>query len=347
MKKSFLALALMGAFSGAAFAQSNVTIYGLVDAGIQSDSNGNPAGTKLSLDSGLQSGSRLGFKGTEDLGNGLKANFVLEMGIKVDDGTSDQGGAAFGRQAFVGLSGDFGTTNLGLQKSLPYVASETIDPFGVGLAGNMNRMFGTVTRVSNAVTYSTTNLNGFVGSAQYGFGEKAGDNTANRTVAASGAYTNGPLAVSLTYESAKDQFDNDATYGKKLLVGGVYDFGVAKLHAAYEDKKGTAYVGSVSATSPTIGLEQRVWMIGTTVPFGPGAFLADYTRVNDKVMQNANSTQIALGYTYSLSKRTNLYTSFSRTTNDANGMYNVAVVNGVPVFGATDKLYNFGICHAF
>jgi len=81
MKKSFLALALMSAFSGAAFAQSSVTIYGLVDVGVQGLSNGN--GKQAKVESGQESGSRLGFKGTEDLGGGLKANFVLEQGILV------------------------------------------------------------------------------------------------------------------------------------------------------------------------------------------------------------------------------------------------------------------------
>lgn len=329
MKKSFLALALMGAFSGAAFAQSSVTVYGVVDMGLARDDNGGVAGAKTSMDSGLQSGSRLGFKGTEDLGNGLKANFVLEMGLNADTGASDQGGLAFGRQAFVGLSGDFGSINLGRQKDLTYVASEAIDPFAVGLAGNMNRLFGTVVRRDNVATYTSTNLSGFVGSVQYGFGEVAGNNSANRLFGLSGAYTAGPVLATLVYEKLNDATGNDATGGKKLLVGGAYDFGVAKAHAAFETiKGGTA--------------DQRVWMIGTTVPVGAGAFIADFTRKTDKaIAADNNSSQFALGYTYSLSKRTNLYTSFSRTANDAK----VAVNAGA--LGATDKLINFGIRHAF
>ncbi len=330
MKKSFLALALMSAFSGAALAQSAVTVYGVVDMGLARDDNGAKTNsTTTKLDSGLQSGSRLGFKGTEDLGNGLKANFVLEMGLNVDTGASDQGGLAFGRQAYVGLSGDFGAVNFGRQKSLTYVASESIDPFGVGLAGNMHRLFGTVTRRDNAATYITPNMSGFSAAAQYGFGEKAGNNSASRTVAASATYAAGPVLAALVYEKLNDAAGNDALAGKKTLAGGSYDFGMAKAHAAYETIKG----GTADA---------NVWMIGATVPFGPGAFLADYTRKTDKALATENkSSQIALGYTYSLSKRTNVYTSFSRTANDNNVAVNTTTA------GATDKFVNVGIRHAF
>ncbi|CAN5898225.1 porin [soil metagenome] len=330
MKKSFLALALMSAFSGAALAQSAVTVYGVVDMGLARDDNGAKTNsTTTKLDSGLQSGSRLGFKGTEDLGNGLKANFVLEMGLSADTGASDQGGLAFGRQAYVGLSGDFGVVNFGRQKSLTYVASESIDPFGVGLAGNMHRLFGTVTRRDNAATYITPNMSGFAAAVQYGFGEVAGNNSANRAASVSATYAAGPVLAALVYEKLNDAAGNDALAGKKTLAGGSYDFGMAKAHAAYETIKG----GTADA---------NVWMIGTTVPFGAGAFLADYTRKTDKALATENkSSQIALGYTYSLSKRTNVYTSFSRTANDNNVKVNVATA------GATDKLFNVGIRHAF
>ncbi|MDO8652856.1 MAG: porin [Undibacterium sp.] len=328
MKKSFLALALMSAFSGAALAQSAVTVYGVVDMGLARDDNG--VATKTSLDSGLQSGSRLGFKGTEDLGNGLKANFVLEMGLKTDTGASD--GVTFGRQAYVGLSSvNFGSINLGRQKSLTYVASESIDPFGVGLAGNMNRLFGTVTRFDNAATYTTNSLSGFVGAAQYSFGEQAGSTSKQGIVSLSGTYNAGPVLASLVYEKAKDVVVVGADV-EKVLVGGSYDFNVAKAHAAYEQVK-TSFAGS--------SVKANVWMIGATVPVGAGAFLADYTNSSVKDFNDTTAQQYAIGYTYSLSKRTNLYTSFSQTKNDVN----VAVNAGAK--GATDKLFNVGVRHAF
>ena len=333
MKKSFLALALMSAFSGAALAQSAVTVYGVVDMGLARDDNGAATkSTTTKLDSGLQSGSRLGFKGTEDLGNGLKANFVLEMGLKTDTGASDQSGLAFGRQAYVGLSSvDFGSINLGRQKSLTYVASESIDPFGVGLAGNMDRMFGTVTRFNNAATYTTNSLSGFVGAAQYSFGEQAGSTSKQGIVSLSGTYNAGPVLASLVYEKAKDVVVVGADV-EKVLVGGSYDFNVAKAHAAYEQVK-TSFAGS--------SVKANVWMIGATVPVGVGAFLADYTNRSIKDFNNTTSQQYAIGYTYSLSKRTNLYTSFSETKTDVN------VAANAGANGATDKLFNVGVRHAF
>jgi predicted porin len=330
MKKSLLALALMGAFSGAALAQSSVTVYGLVDMGVQRDDNG--AVTKTSLDSGNQSGSRLGFKGTEDLGNGLKANFVLEMGILADTGASDQKGLSFGRQAYVGLSGDFGAVNFGRQKSLTYVASESIDPFGVGLAGNMQRLFGTVTRRDNAATYVTPNMSGFSAAAQYSFGEVPGQNAANSISSLAGTYNAGPVFASIVYEKAKDATGVKAADGEKTLVGGSFDFGMAKAHAAYELLK-----GGEAATET----KKNVWMIGATVPVGAGAILADYTRITNSKIADSNSNQWALGYTYNLSKRTNLYTSYSQVKNDKN----VALLAGGK--GLTDKLFNVGIRHTF
>lgn len=339
MKKSLLALALMGAFSGAALAQSSVTVYGIVDMGVVRDDNGAAANsTKYSLDSGNQSGSRLGFKGTEDLGAGLKANFVLEMGLKADTGASD--GTTFGRQAFVGLSGDFGAVNFGRQKSLTYVASESIDPFAVGLAGNMNRLFGTVTRVDNAAIYTTPNMSGFSAAALYGFGETAGDNTKSSVRSLAGTYNAGPVFASVVYEKAYDAVTTApyvlaaGTRLEKTLVGGSYDFGVAKAHAAFEQLK--AVNGAAEGKA-------NIYMVGVTVPVGAGAFLADYTKLTNKtaLVTDANSQQYALGYTYNLSKRTNLYTSYSYTKNDKFAFVNVKDA------GASDKLFNAGIRHSF
>ncbi|MES2073021.1 MAG: porin [Pseudomonadota bacterium] len=328
MKKTIPAVVFvsLGIFSGVACAQSSVTVYGVVDAGLSHDNNGGPAGSVSSLDSGLQSGSRLGFKGTEDLGGGLKANFVLEMGINVDSGASGQG-AAFGRQAFVGLAGDFGAVNLGRQKAVTYDIMDELDPFNIGLAGDAGRLFQTTNRRNNAITYFSPNLNGFSGSLQYGFGEVAGNNSASRLVGLSGSYAAGPFLASVAYEKINDATGDDAA--KKTLVGATYNFGVAKAHAAYEANKGTGT------------LDTRVWLLGVSVPVGAGAILADYTRVTDQVKANANANQIAIGYSYNLSKRTNLYTSFSRTANDSAVAYNAGAK------GATDKLVDVGIRHKF
>ena len=342
MKKSLLALAVLAAVAGSAHAQSSVTIYGVLDMALQKESRGGQSTT--ALDSGIQSGSRLGFKGTEDLGGGLKANFQLEMGVNADTGASSQGGLAFGRQAWVGLSGDFGSVNLGRQYTPIFIATDTIDPWDAGFnstgggkqagvgtstAGTLG-LFGTPFRTNNTVNYSTNNLSGFTGSVAYTFGEQAGDTSANRQIGLSGMYADGPVQVALAYNKANDLASN-AT--KLVFLGGIYDFGVAKLHAAY---------GKTTTDLNTI--DNKEWMIGTTVPFGAASLIATYTRVTNELVSSAGKgQQFAIGGTYSLSKRTNFYTNYARTTNDANS--NAGGIAAIT--GGKDSLINVGIRHRF
>lgn len=346
MKKTLLALAVLASFAGVASAQTSVTAYGVLDMALQREDNGAAVNaTKTALDSGIQSGSRLGFKGTEDLGGGLNAHFVLEMGMNADTGLSSQGGVLFGRQAFVGLGGGFGTVNLGRQYAPIFLATDAVDPFDAGIiggtagvgtsTGGILTMFGTPFRTNNTINYTTNNLGGFTGSLAYSLGEQAGNNTAGRQLGVSGTYANGPILVTAAYHKA----DNipggailaDAT--KIGFVGATYDFKVVKLAAAY---------GKTTNDLDTV--DNKDWMLGVTVPVGPGNILGTYTRVtNDAISTDNKSNQIAVGYTYDLSKRTNLYTSFSRTANDAN-------VNGGGLAagnGLTDKMFNVGIRHKF
>lgn len=331
MKKTLLktSIALAAAtVATVASAQSSVTIYGLLDAGVVSESNGNPVGNSLRLDSGNQNGSRLGFKGTEDLGGGLSANFVLETGLLLDTGGFDQGNLAFGRQAYVGLNAGWGSMRLGRQKTVSYDVLEALDPFKIGLAGDASRMFSlSGKRVNNSVAYLTPNLSGFNGELLYGFGEVVGNTQASRQWGLAGTYSNGPLYLGLSYTNQNDATASDAA--KVTLMGGTYDFNVAKLHMAYAINKGTGT------------LDTRDFMIGATIPFDQSNVLISYIRKNDKFLDNANANEIALGYTYALSKRTNVYTSYSRISNDANAKYNAAVA------GANDRLINLGLRHLF
>ena len=140
MKKSLLALAILGAFAGAASAQTSVTLYGVVDGGIAYEDNGTAAGSVLRVENGGQSTSRFGFKGTEDLGGGLSALFVLENGFLVGTGAMSTANVLFNRQSWVGLKGGYGTTRLGRQETLVYAAyNKGFDPFGRGLAGRTPR----------------------------------------------------------------------------------------------------------------------------------------------------------------------------------------------------------------
>lgn len=356
MKKSLIALALMGAFAGTAFAQTNITLYGVVDAGIVYDNGGDAAGRAWRLDSGQQSGSRLGFKGTEDLGSGLSAIFVLENGFNTDVGTQAQGGRLFGRQAWVGLKGGFGSVKLGRQLSPLYTALDQIDPFRIGLAGNAQKAFGyglyntdPFLRTDNTLSYSAPDVGGFNGTVSYAFGEQAGAFSNNRTAGLGIGYANGPINVQFAYQDSKTvTLTGGSTtaptatalstvFGgtpdlRTALIGGSFDFGMAKAHLAYADSR---------AETGTATLKDRNWMLGVSAPVGAGNVMASWNRNDIRDISGGKSNQYALGYTHALSKRTNLYTSFAYTRNDSNVRLN-SFGNG-----ESDRLFNVGVRHLF
>ncbi len=331
MKKSLLAIAMLGILSaGTASAQSSaLAIYGIVDAGVNYE-RGNVAGSDVKLTSGIQSGSRLGFRGTEDLGGGLSAKFVLETGIAIDTGGFNQGGLAFGRQSWVGLNGDFGTVAMGRQYTPHYTALNDIDPFKTGLSGNSQNMILSPTRMDNTIKYSSPSWSGFIAELAYGLGEVIGNNTASRQLGGALGYANGPALVKLAYHGADDATGTDRT--KSTLLGGVWDFGVATANIAINRTRGTGIVDS------------RDYLIGSSVPFGPSTLLVSYIRKDDRSTLNRDGRQWALGYTYAVSKRTNFYTSFGRITGD-NGFTNT--VGTAVTAGTGDEAFNVGIRHVF
>ena len=318
MQKKLIALAVAGFVAAPAFAQSNVTIYGVADVGIASGNYGN--GNRTQVQSGQQSGSRLGFKGEEALGNGLKAVFQLEQGIAMDNGTYTQGGTPFGRQAFAGLSGNFGSITLGRQYSPHFLVLANADTFGWGLNGqNANAMAlvpGVAARLNNSAIYMTPNFNGFV--AALGYSSALGGNVgqeantaandkAGRTWGALGQYTGGPVWVAASYHNVVGATNDVKTKGWAL--GGTYDFKVAKLFAAYVTGKTDSAVGLLD--------KKNSWSLGVAVPFGPHTVSAQYTGLKDKDTSNANGRLFGIGYEYAFSKRTNLYASYAKAYNDS------------------------------
>jgi predicted porin len=351
MKKSFIALAALGAIAGTAHAQTAVTIYGIVDAGVVHEDKGDaavpanpakPGGTKWSLSSGAQSGSRIGFKGSEDLGGGTSAIFTLENGFNSDDGTLGQSDAThnrlFGRQAWVGLSGAFGAVKLGRQNTPMRNVLSTVNPFDIGdLAGNLDKTFdddGGGFRSDNTINYSTPNtLGGFFLESAYSFGEVANDNSASRQLGLGTGYANGPIYAALAYHDIK----NDAATGgshNTTFIGGTYDFQVAKLHLGYaKNKADTTALGNT--------VDSKDALIGTTVPFSNNLIEASYVRHKDDLKANADFKRLALGYNYSFSKRTNLYTAYARTNNDA------ASAKFVDKAGQNYSVFTLGVRHKF
>lgn len=362
MKKTFLALSMISAIgfmstiAGSATAQSSVTIYGIADTGIAIEKGGS-AGSVSKLTSGIGSGSRLGFKGTEDLGGGLSAFFLLESGINIDAGSSGQGGLMFGRQAYVGVKGDFGTLTAGRQYTPEYLTLAFADPFGTGFAGDAANIMpnsGTgASRMDNTLKYVTPSFDGFTGELAYGFGETAGDTSAGRQIGAAIVYTSGPFAVRLGYHNRNNDTAilKNTEDGKTTLLAATYDFGVAKAHLAYGINKGlnssplrnTANpYGSLVA--PTASTDSTDFLLGVTLPFGSNKILASYIRKDDKTAKNQDASQLAVAYIYSLSKRTDLYAAYARIDNKNGAGY---TVGSAIEAGSGDSALHLGIRHSF
>ncbi|OWW22647.1 porin [Noviherbaspirillum denitrificans] len=337
MKKSLLAFAVLAAFAGTTAAQTNVSIYGVADAGITRFDNG--ATTTTRIDSGIQSGSRIGFRGTEDLGGGLSAIFTLENGFNIDDGTLGQGGRLFGRQAFVGLSSNtVGAIKFGRQYNPIRSAIEGVDPFALGLAGRADNVFNVFgDRTDNTINFTTANFGGFTGQVAYSLGEVAGSNSIGRSFGLSAGYAAGPLSVIVAHHDQNLAAAGVATGDSKAtLLGGTFDFGVAKLHAAYARNKGQTAAGVTNIDRDDI-------LLGVSAPVGGnGRILASWIRRSDDIGANRDADQIALGYTHDLSKRTNLYTSYGRTRNES-----AATLGGASAAGRDPSVFNVGVRHRF
>lgn len=329
MKKPLLLLALPCAATGAAFAQTSLTIYGIVDAGLVYE-RGGMTGNVSKLTGGVQSGSRLGFKGREELGGDVTAKFVLESGFGIDNGMLGQGGLLFGRQAYAGLGGRWGDLAFGRQYSPHYLALDEIDPFGTGLAGNATNLMSTVTRMNNTVKFSTPAWSDLTGELAYGFGEVPGNSAANRQIGASIGFLRGPLVLKLAHHRTEDAIGSDRA--RSTLLAGRLDFGRAIASLGVGLNRGTG-------TNDT-----RDYMLGVTVPVGAGALLASYIRKDDRSALNGDASQWALGYSHSLSRRTNVYTSFARISNDPGATYTVGNASEP---GSGDKAFNVGIRHKF
>jgi predicted porin len=362
MKKSLLALAVLTAVTGAASAQSTVTLYGKVDLGLVLDS-GNTAGKSVRISSGVTGGSRLGFKGVEDLGGGMKASFQLETGycadsaaptsVDVKDSTGKKIGtstttsfctgsnAFMGRQAHGDLTGAFGAMSAGRQYSIGFTNLTTIDPFGTGFAGAANNIIeASGTRLNNSFHYDTPSLAGFVGSVEIGLGEQTGNWQGGRETGAGLTYASGPVYVGFSFYDLTNSNGNGAAR-KNYTLGGTYDFGVVKVHALGQKSTGTP-------TGATLSLDVLDLLGGVTVPLAGGSLMADYINHNDRTSLSAggnkDANQIAIGYIYPLSKRTSVYSSFARII-DKNGA--TFTVGNATESGTGNKSFNFGVVHNF
>lgn len=313
-----------------AHAQSLVKVYGVADAGIVLE-RGGAAGSMDNVSSGVASGSRLGFKGKEDLGDGMNAFFVIENGFAMDTGKAGQGGLLFGRQALVGLSSAAGSISLGRQYAPYYKALRDVaDPFCTGLAGNAQNLFSTLTRVDNSVVYQSPKWHDVQVEVMYGAGEVAGDTAKHRTIGGSATYEAGPLTVVLAHHQQGDMAG--VAHSRNTMLVGRYRYGDIVFHGAY------------SRNRDLLGNPSRDALVGVAVRVGPGRWLASLMAHRDDYGRDAQARQAAIGYEYSLSRRTDLYAAYGHIVNRDGAAFHVgnATDDGTGTTGI-----NLGVRHVF
>lgn len=331
MKKSLIALAVLAA-SGASFAQSNVSLYGIADIWVGSvkteDSVGNGQ-SQTKIDSGGVNTSRWGIKGSEDLGGGLKAIFKLEQGFKLDTGAGDTSGQAFSRQAYVGFAGGFGEVAVGKVWSAyddVSGASNALFDSGLAPANRVFRSVGYQDRISNAVRYTTPEMAGLTGAISYGLDEDVVGAYSYTSVSAS--YAAGPLAAQIGYQiESPNGAGEDAEF---LRVGGSWDFGMAALKGTY---------GKVSNLNSVNDADAEEYQVGVDVPVG-NAIVVSAAYAESKgsgALDNSDQEGWGIAATYTLSKRTFLYGGYNRNNYD-----NIAV-GDTPV----TELFAVGVQHRF
>ena len=344
MKKSLIAVALLGTFAASAFAAPSVTLYGRIDTSLaythlNTDKAGVDSTDTFSMESGFSTGNRWGLKGTEDIGN-AKVGFVLESGFNSDDGVSGQSGRLFGREAQVNVSGAYGTLYAGRLASIAsdagsigYLGDVSAFPNAFGIVGTQRGSTGSAyDRYDNTLAYQTPTFGGLEGAIMYSFkGDTKADygtenkSDADRYLAAGLRYKAGKAAVVLTgdmtmYGNAAKNVYHDVDNGYSFILGGNYDFGVAKVFAkaTYFDNQvnvldSFSLIKDARALSTPQALALKGWgaEISTAVPAFGGAFLGTVGYRDAKDVDNGSYKfkrwNAAVGYSYAFSKRTSVY----------------------------------------
>ena len=314
MKRNLSALALLASLAGTAFAQSNVTIYGIVDNGFIKET-----GSDITMGQNVL--NRIGFKGSEDLGRGYKATFQLEKRFTLNDGAPT--GVEWDGAANVGIAGPFGAVRLGRVNELPTETFRKLDPFNQESVGSM--LLGSLrsARISNTIRYDSPNFSGFRFGASYSLGENTDKDSRNETgnrlkladadndgYAISLKYANGPLYAVANWSRLADS--NDSAVWN---LGAFYKFGPAKVSLGYEKTHDKGYkLGSEKALKEST---QDNWILGLQYAIGAGRINASFNYMEIDHARDWDGTKdikkYSLGYEYDLSKRTTLYAMISHS----------------------------------
>jgi predicted porin len=358
MQKKIIALAVAGLVSGAAFAQSNVTVYGVADltfdnvkaTGNAADGNNLGSRNRVSANSSL-----IGFKGAEDLGGGMKALFQFEQGVSVDA----TGGTFATRDSYVGLGGGFGTVLMGNLTGPTRGLGAAMDPFAgatgitanTGMIGKLGGGAGASlfdTRWANAIAYVTPSMGGFSVTAAYVANENKTrdglDGTAGqletRGYDLGAKYDAGPIMAGLSYNKAKVG-DIANTEVSDTRLGVKYNFGAGTVGLLYDRVKAKANGASA---------DRNAWFIPVTFSVSAsGKLIAQYGKAGDvDGTSDTGAKQFSFGYEHSLSKRTMIKAVWSQISNESAADYDFGVnAMNFAGTGADPKGFQVGIRHSF
>ncbi|OON64017.1 hypothetical protein B0920_11950 [Massilia sp. KIM] len=337
MKHKLLAAALISSLPLFAHAQTNVQVYGLIDAsfGVE-DSDAPGEKSRTVVQSGTQSSSRVGFRGTEDLGNGLKALFNIEAGLATDTGLGDS--SLFQRRSVVGLQGSFGTVTVGREYSpLNFVAAGG-DILGQGFYGTNLASFGTnrlTRRLSNSVNYRSNQMNGFTLNAGYSAGERQTDPSGDLQ-GASLEYANGGLFLAAGYHNVERLATGD---DKEYGFGAGFKFGDFEVKGSY-----------LVADQTGANNKYEHKNIGASYATGANKFFLNFQQ--QEIETGAKGNAVTLAYTYTLSKRTNIYSTYAKLRNNGRATFGLTSAGNtvaVPTtaLGSDPSAFNVGLRHSF
>lgn len=324
-----LAALAVSAVALPAAAQSSVTVFGVIDLAARNVKN--DTSQKQLAASGLNS-SRLGFRGVEDLGGGLKANFWLEGALDADTGNAT--GQTWQRRSTIGLQGGFGEVRLGREKNSNGLTWEQLDPFadtGMGANGRIQQAFtatnNSYPRSSNMISYYTPTVGGFFGALNLAAGEGA---LGNKHIGGRVGYNAGPLFAVVSYGTTESSATVDI---KRYTIGATYDMKVVKLHGMY-------------ASTDAGPADQKNWLLGVSMPFGATVLRASYHKVDGGgTISNRDARHLTLGGQYNLSRRTAIYGTYANIKN-TNTAFTVATGSGLTT-GRTSSGYELGVRHSF
>jgi predicted porin len=363
MKKSLLALAALTAFAGVASAQSSVTLFGVVDLAA---TNVDADTQKTLMTTDGNSSSRLGFRGVEDLGGGLKAGFWLEGALSADDGSQVRlvdvtnpitgvvttrgtvvGSQTWQRRSTISLMGGFGEVRLGRDYTPTFWNWTIFDPFGtvgVGSATNLGLeaagivpggSYGTLVRADNTFGYFLpSGLGGFYGQAMVTLGEGS---AGNKYYGGRLGWASGPFNIAAAYGQTEVTLgDMD---GSNWNIAGSWNLGMVRLSGFY---------GMIAVDGNRF--EQENWFVAATVPFGAMSLKGSYGSVDrSRGLNQGDAEQWALGVQYDLSKRTAVYGTYSSIDNSGGAVFGVSSSRNAPtVSRGTDPTgYQVGVRHSF